>query len=126
MYVDTVFHARQKPRKMRRRRHRVGVRIHRVGVRAISPACAADNRLRAERQGKHVAVGHAALLVAAGVASGLAGSVAGLASLFSYPALLGSWVGPMVVRRVPETPLRIAIAVAGLGLAASLWYRATV
>lgn len=39
-------------------------------------------------------------------------------------ALLGGWTGPMVVRRLPETPLRIAIALAGLGLAGTLWYRA--
>ncbi|RSS39945.1 sulfite exporter TauE/SafE family protein, partial [Streptomyces sp. WAC05858] len=36
-------------------------------------------------------------------------------------ALLGSWLGPLVVRRLPETPLRIAIALGGLGLAISLW-----
>lgn len=34
---------------------------------------------------------------------------------------VGAWIGPAVVRRLPETPLRIAIALAGLGLAWSLW-----
>ncbi|CAM5728724.1 hypothetical protein SANTM175S_10954 [Streptomyces antimycoticus] len=36
-----------------------------------------------------------ALLVSAGVASGLAGSIAGLASLFSYPALLAVGLPPV-------------------------------
>jgi uncharacterized protein len=36
--------------------------------------------------------------------------------------LVGSRIGPAIVRRVPATPLRIAIALAGLGLAASLWF----
>jgi uncharacterized membrane protein YfcA len=38
---------------------------------------------------------HFALLVAAGVGSGLVGSVAGLASLISYPALLAAGVPPV-------------------------------
>ena len=33
--------------------------------------------------------------------------------------LIGGWVGPPIVERLPATPLRIAIGVAGLGLA--LW-----
>ncbi|MEU9875518.1 sulfite exporter TauE/SafE family protein [Streptomyces phaeochromogenes] len=37
----------------------------------------------------------------------------------------GAWMGPAVVRRLPEAPLRIAIALAGLGLAWSLWREAT-
>ncbi len=36
-------------------------------------------------------------------------------------AVLGSWLGPPVVRRVPETPLRVVVALAGLGLAVSLY-----
>jgi uncharacterized protein len=36
--------------------------------------------------------------------------------------LIGARVGPSLVRRVPATPLRIAIGLAGLGLAASLWW----
>lgn len=39
--------------------------------------------------------GRVLLLLAAGVASGLAGSVAGLASLFSYPALLAAGLPPV-------------------------------
>ncbi|MDQ1105240.1 sulfite exporter TauE/SafE family protein [Nocardioides zeae] len=35
-------------------------------------------------------------------------------------ALVGGWVGPQVVRVLPETPLRWAIGVAGLGLAVHL------
>ncbi|MEV6343068.1 sulfite exporter TauE/SafE family protein [Actinoplanes sp. NPDC051851] len=37
--------------------------------------------------------------------------------------LLGSWIGPALVRRTPERPLRIAIAVAALGLASYLWWK---
>ncbi|MCX5054240.1 MULTISPECIES: sulfite exporter TauE/SafE family protein [unclassified Streptomyces] len=40
-------------------------------------------------------LGSALLLLAAGIASGLAGSIAGLASLFSYPALLAAGLGPV-------------------------------
>ncbi|MCF7552417.1 sulfite exporter TauE/SafE family protein [Pseudonocardia sp. WMMC193] len=36
--------------------------------------------------------------------------------------LIGSRIGPALVRRVPATPLRLAIGLAGLGLAASLWF----
>src|SRR5205085_12109236 len=36
------------------------------------------------------------LLFAAGVAAGLSGSIAGLASLFSYPALLAAGLAPMI------------------------------
>ena len=35
-------------------------------------------------------------------------------------SLAGGWLGPAVVRRVPAGPLRVAIAIAGLGLAAKL------
>ncbi|QWF81388.1 sulfite exporter TauE/SafE family protein [Amycolatopsis sp. CA-230715] len=34
--------------------------------------------------------------------------------------LLGSWLGPMIARKVPEAPLRAGIALAGLGLAVKL------
>lgn len=37
--------------------------------------------------------------------------------------LLGSALSPPIVRRLPETPLRIAVGVAGLGLAADLYLR---
>ncbi len=42
------------------------------------------------------------------------------ALLLGAGAVVGAWVGPKVVRRLPEAPLRWAIAVAGLGLAVSL------
>jgi uncharacterized membrane protein YfcA len=35
-------------------------------------------------------------------------------------SLLGGWLGPAVVRRLPAGPLRVAIALAGLALAAKL------
>ena len=45
-------------------------------------------------------------------------------AIFICFGLIGSWIGPALVRRIPERPLRIAIAVAALGLAVSLWQRA--
>ena len=33
----------------------------------------------------------------------------------------GSTLGPPLVRRLPETPLRVGVAVAGLALAVSLY-----
>ena len=67
------------------------------------------------------------------VATGSANLVAAVVFAFSGPVdwiaaaalcagmLVGSRIGPAVVRRVPATPLRIAIGLAGLGLALSLW-----
>ncbi|MEU9793393.1 sulfite exporter TauE/SafE family protein [Streptomyces sparsogenes] len=49
----------------------------------------------------------------------------GAAVALGLGAFAGSWVGPLIVRRLPETPLRIAIALAGLGLAVSLWHQGT-
>jgi uncharacterized membrane protein YfcA len=46
------------------------------------------------------------------------------AGLLALGCLLGSRLGPALVRRTPERPLRLAIAVAALGLAAYLWWRA--
>ncbi|MEU4242423.1 sulfite exporter TauE/SafE family protein [Actinoplanes sp. NPDC026619] len=46
------------------------------------------------------------------------------AALMAIGCLLGSWLGPTLVRRLPERPLRAAIAVAALALAAYLWWRA--
>ena len=31
--------------------------------------------------------------------------------------LVGSWLGPQVVRRLPEPPLRVAVALGGFALA---------
>lgn len=44
----------------------------------------------------------------------------GAAACVAAGALVGGWVGPQVVRVLPETPLRWAIGVAGLALAAHL------
>lgn len=46
------------------------------------------------------------------------------ALLLGAGCLVGSWIGPALVRRTPERPLRIVIAVAALGLAAYLWHDA--
>ncbi|GAA0558466.1 sulfite exporter TauE/SafE family protein [Paractinoplanes ferrugineus] len=46
------------------------------------------------------------------------------AGLMAAGCLLGSGVGPILVRRLPERPLRVAIAVAALGLAGWLFRRA--
>ena len=43
------------------------------------------------------------------------------AAAIAIGVLIGSWCGPAVVRVVPDRPLRIAIAVAGLALAAALF-----
>lgn len=43
------------------------------------------------------------------------------AGLLAVGALAGSWLGPTLVRHLPETPLRWAIGAAGLGLAVTLW-----
>jgi hypothetical protein len=52
-----------------------------------------------------------ALLVLAGVAAGLTGSMAGLASLFSYPALLAVGLSPVVANQTNT----IALAVSSVG-----------
>jgi hypothetical protein len=46
------------------------------------------------------------------------------AALMAIGCLGGSWLGPKLVRRMPERPLRVAIAVAALALAVYLWWRA--
>ena len=46
------------------------------------------------------------------------------AAVLAVGCLLGSWLGPALVRRTPERPLRVAIALAALGLAAYLWWQA--
>ena len=69
------------------------------------------------------------------ITTGVANLTAAIAYVFLAPVawwaavalglgcLVGSRVGPVLVRRLPERPLRIAIALAGLGLAVSLWLR---
>ncbi|WP_436521151.1 sulfite exporter TauE/SafE family protein [Actinoplanes sp. HUAS TT8] len=46
------------------------------------------------------------------------------AGLLAAGCLVGSSIGPAVVRRSPERPLRITIAVAAVGLAGYLWWQA--
>ncbi|MBL7261891.1 sulfite exporter TauE/SafE family protein [Paractinoplanes lichenicola] len=46
------------------------------------------------------------------------------AGLMAVGCLFGSWLGPILVRRIPERPLRVAIALAALGLAVYLWWQA--
>jgi uncharacterized membrane protein YfcA len=67
------------------------------------------------------------------IGTGVANVVATVVYLFLAPvdpaaaaalgagALLGAWLGPRIVRVMPERPLRYAIALAGLGLAGWLW-----
>ncbi|MEU9190340.1 sulfite exporter TauE/SafE family protein [Streptomyces sp. NPDC048484] len=71
------------------------------------------------------------------IATGAANITAALAYAFLAPVdwnaavtlglgcFVGAWMGPAVVRRLPEAPLRVAIALAGLGLAWTLWRDAT-
>ncbi|MBB2948416.1 hypothetical protein FB565_008199 [Actinoplanes lutulentus] len=46
------------------------------------------------------------------------------AALLAAGCLIGSWIGPALVRRTPEKPLRVAIAIAALTLAGFLWHTA--
>lgn len=62
----------------------------------------------------HVVIGTFLLLVGAGVAAGLCGSMAGLASLFSYPALLAAGI-PATAANVTNT---VALAFSSLGATA--------
>ena len=43
------------------------------------------------------------------------------AGALAVGCVTGSWIGPAIVRRLPERPLRLAIAFAGFGLALYLW-----
>lgn len=45
------------------------------------------------------------------------------ASAMAVGALLGGWCGPPVVKKIPPSVLRVAVAVAGFGLAVWLWVR---
>ncbi|GAB3575339.1 sulfite exporter TauE/SafE family protein [Amycolatopsis endophytica] len=70
------------------------------------------------------------------IVTGAANMVAAVVFAFTGPVLwpaavalcvglvAGSFVGPAVVRRVPAAPLRVVIALAGLGLAATLGWQA--
>lgn len=65
-------------------------------------------------QAADMTVGTVLLLVVAGLAAGLAGSIAGLASLFSYPALLAAGL-PAIAANVTNT---VALAFSTVGAVA--------
>jgi uncharacterized protein len=46
------------------------------------------------------------------------------AGALALGCLIGAWIGPAVVRRLPERPLRYAIGLAGMGLAVHLFLSA--
>jgi uncharacterized membrane protein YfcA len=82
--------------------------------------------------GERVAVSNAMKGVVLGVANGVAavafvvfGSVSWAAAVpLAVGFLAGGYVGPIVFRRLPEEPMRIAVAVAGFGLAVKLGWNA--
>ncbi|GIE85275.1 hypothetical protein SAMN06264365_102152 [Actinoplanes regularis] len=87
-----------------------------MGVAAVEPL-AVTNAV------KTVVLGAANL--AAALLYALTGPVAwSAAALLAAGCLVGSWIGPAVVRRTPERPLRVIIAVAAVGLAVYLWWKA--
>jgi hypothetical protein len=71
---------------------------------------------------------NAAKNLATGAANLIAAVVFAFTGKVDWPAavalclgsVLGSWLGPGIVRRLPATPLRIAIGLAGIGLAVAL------
>ncbi|MCU1679424.1 MAG: sulfite exporter TauE/SafE family protein [Amycolatopsis sp.] len=75
---------------------------------------------------------NAAKNIATGVANLVAAIVFACTGKVYWPAavalcagsILGSWVGPLIVRRLPAGPLRIVIGIAGLGLAVVLGWKA--
>ena len=68
---------------------------------------------------KNLLLGLANMVAATGFA--MFGPVAWQAALpLAAGLLVGAWTGPAVVRRVPAEPLRVAIALAGIGLAVKL------
>jgi uncharacterized membrane protein YfcA len=68
---------------------------------------------------KNLLLGLANVVAAVGFA--LFGPVAWSAALpLTAGLLIGSWTGPAVARRLPSEPLRVGIALAGLGLAVKL------
>jgi hypothetical protein len=82
-----------------------------------------DEALRVTNAVKNIATG-AANVTAAIAYAFLAPVDWRAAAALGLGCLVGSRIGPVVVRRIPERPLRIAIALAGLGLAVSLWQKA--
>ena len=78
------------------------------------------------------AVTNAVKSIALGAANLAAAVIYALVAPVDWPAaavlaagcLVGSWLGPALVRRTPERPLRAGIALAALALAAYLWWQA--
>jgi uncharacterized membrane protein YfcA len=76
-----------------------------------------------------LAVSNAVKNIATWAANGVAAVIFIVVAPVNWPtavalgigALIGSWWGPAVVRVLPERPLRITIALAGLGLAVALY-----
>jgi len=76
-----------------------------------------------------LAVSNAVKNVTLGAANLAAGVLYAVLAPVHWPAaaalaagcLLGSWMGPKLVRRLPERPLRVAIALCGLALAVYLY-----
>lgn len=65
------------------------------------------------------------LLGLANIIAAVSFAILGPVSWHAVPPLaagliVGSWIGPAVARRLPSAPLRVAIAIAGLGLAVKL------
>jgi uncharacterized membrane protein YfcA len=91
-----------------------------AGVMMLAVLSAATRQsLARANAAKNLIVG-AANAVAA-VIFALIGPVQWVAALaLAAGSLAGGWLGPAVVRRVPAGPLRVVIAVAGLGLAVKL------
>ncbi|MHC3467940.1 sulfite exporter TauE/SafE family protein [Streptomyces sp. 7R007] len=79
-----------------------------------------NESLRVTNAVKNIATG-AANVTAAVAYAFLAPVDWSAAAALGLGCLLGSRIGPVVVRRLPERPLRVAVALAGLGLAVSLW-----
>ena len=77
------------------------------------------------RYAEPFAVTNAVKTIVAGTGNIVAAVAYALLGDVNWPAALalgagmfvGGWLGPAVVRRLPERPLRIAIALAGFGLA---------
>ncbi|MEU9166443.1 sulfite exporter TauE/SafE family protein [Streptomyces sp. NPDC048420] len=82
----------------------------------------ANEPLRVTNAVKNIATG-AANITAAVAYAFLAPVHWSAAVALGLGCLVGSRIGPVLVRRLPEKPLRIAIALAGLVLAISLWWQ---
>ncbi|MPZ94480.1 MAG: TSUP family transporter [Propionibacteriales bacterium] len=80
-----------------------------------------------------LAVSNAVKNIVLGAANSIAAATYALFAPVDWPAALtlavgalaGSMLGPAVHRRLPAEPLRVVIALAGLGLAVQLWLSAT-